>query len=179
MQLKSAVTAVSKARGNRGEYIEPCVECMRKDSAQIYTPYIGCMFHQGMPKLYRRGDPELTETFEHSVKRFLTERKGNKKGPRGSSALTPWELYLRSYLVSTNYIWDYQMWVILLITCKLGCRAQDILKFNLGGLGYPAAHGQPKIDFPTVNHRVSIVNSQGIHVLNMNIRFIKITLRMG
>ena len=84
----------------------------------------GCRLHRGKPLIWRRGCPIESGTVKHAFKKSAKDGEGYQ--PNGDSPLTPLELLqIRTRLLSTNRIEDFQLWVLLLISIKLFLRSNE------------------------------------------------------
>jgi hypothetical protein len=96
------------------------------------------------PRLWRKGNPNLCSIVENCLKSSNAE--GSAYVPNGDSPLTPWELQnIRMKLISSNDISDLQLWVMILISCKLFLCSEEICQ----------------IKFEDFNGDISCVNSEG------------------
>jgi hypothetical protein len=120
-QMLSAVGAVHAARKQRGPYQEKCAECVALDREK---KYMGCRFHRGAPAIWRRGNPTECDQVENCVKQ--NSQDGASYVPEGDSPLTPWELVdIRTFLLSSNDLFDLMLWVVTLVAVKLFLREDE------------------------------------------------------
>jgi hypothetical protein len=122
-QLISAIGAIHQSRNQRGPYEEPCGDCLKLEEQGL--GHQGCRFHYGRPAIWSRGNPKHSEILEYCVKQ--TAKEGATYQPDGDSPLTPWELLdIRTNLISSNELWDFELWLLILISCKMSLREDEV-----------------------------------------------------
>jgi len=138
-QCRSAISTLHKARNMIGAYQKPCSECIELDSQGHYQ---GCRFHRGNTKLWSSGNPNTSLDVYNWCTAYCKKMSGYKA--KGDSPITPDELKLiRSRLMMSNTLWDFQLYTIILLSCRLFLREDEI-----GTMGYS-----------NVNHDVTVVKS--------------------
>jgi hypothetical protein len=128
-QFRAAMVALHKSRGQGGEYQEPCSDCLRKYdgclAAENFQYKGGCRQHPSNPLLWRTGNPVTSSAVEDCVKELF--RLHSAYVARGDSPITPSEiLKLRTRLLSSNSLQDFQMWTMILIACRLFLREDEV-----------------------------------------------------
>lgn len=138
-QCRSAISTLHKARSMIGSYQKPCTDCIELDKSGQYS---GCRFHRGSPKLWSSGNPNTAmEVYNWTV--TYTKSKSDYR-PNGDSPLMPDELrLLRDRLLVTNQLWDFELYTIILITCRMFLREFEVANFS----------------FDSINHDITIVKS--------------------
>ena len=134
-QLKAAIENVHKAHNHTGPYLRQCSACVAfAASSQSGTESPPCAIHAGIyPRLSRTGNPAEHTIFTNTVKQ--TKKDGAAYCERGDSQLLPSDLRnLRTYLLSTNDVSDLQMWVVVLLGCKLFLRPDEVLHIKMSGI---------------------------------------------
>lgn len=127
-QCRSAITCAHNARNQSGAYFEPCNDCIALDNAHQYS---GCRFHRGSPHLWSKGNPRDSQVFTNWLKSYAKEKSGYI--PKGDTPLQPHQLLkIRAYLLSSNSIWDFQIYVMILISCRMFLREDELanMKFE-------------------------------------------------
>ena len=127
-QLLSAIGAIHSANGQRGTFIDTCVECVNLESQKNYH---GCRFHRGSPLIWRKGNPKDCDLIMNVVNQ--NSKDGSTYLSRGDSPLTPWELLdIRQKLLSSNSLSDLQVWLMILLACRMFLRHEELasLKFE-------------------------------------------------
>jgi hypothetical protein len=124
-QFLSAISALHAARGQRGQYNAKCGSCweayFQSGSAN------GCFHHLGAPKFWRSGDPTLSEIVENT-KRTST-RDGISYQSKGHFPLMINELLaIRQRLVTSGSIYDFRLWVIILLGVHLFLRSEGMVE---------------------------------------------------
>lgn len=126
-QCRSAISTLHKARNMIGAYEKPCQECIELDKKH---QYYGCRFHRGSAKLWSSGNPNKAPEVYNWSKAYCKEKSSYRA--RGDSPITPDELHLiRSRLMMSNTLWDFQLYTIILLSCRLFLREDEV-----GSLGY-------------------------------------------
>ena len=113
--------------------MEKCDKCLDeyKKNPQQRLP---CLAHQGCGATYwNRGQPKDSTHIENIVKKVMKDNADYQS--KGATPLTPKELLtIRAALVSTNKIWDLQIWTMTLIACKLFLRSDELVQLNFGNV---------------------------------------------
>jgi hypothetical protein len=113
LQFNSAVIALHSSHNQRGQYLERCIECVNLERSG--SGHLGCQFHRGNPCIWRKGCPVDSGDVENAVKQ--SSKDGETYEPNGDSPLSPFELIqIRNYLISSNTIENFQLWVLMLIS---------------------------------------------------------------
>lgn len=122
-QLISAVGALHAAKGHRETFYDSCEDCIKAEN-------IGCRFHRGSPLLWRKGNPKNCTLIEDVLNK--NTKDGSDYVAEGDSPLTPWELMdIRQHLVNSNDLFDFQIFVMILLSVKLFLRADEICSLKI------------------------------------------------
>eukprot|EP00474_Spongospora_subterranea_P006372 CRZ06830.1 hypothetical protein [Spongospora subterranea] len=123
-QLISAVSVLHAAREQQGQYSESCQTCwdVYHQDASCTN---GCFHHLGKPRFWRTGDSSTSDVVQN------TKRSSNRDSicyqSKGNFALMMNELIaIRQRLVSSGSLYDYQVWVMILIGVHLFLRAEEM-----------------------------------------------------
>ncbi len=72
----------------------------------------------GLPKLWSSGNPNKDALVDNFTKSYMNMM--SHYHPNGDSPIMPMELKLiRDHLMSSNHLWDFMLYTILLISCRL------------------------------------------------------------
>jgi hypothetical protein len=151
-QARSAITCAHDTRDQSGRYSTSCAECILADSKQQYYE---CNKHRGNPHLWDKGNPR-----DSKVVYFLIMMKGYLRSKsdyiaNGDSALLPEQLRaIRVHLLSTNRLYDFMLYVMILILCRMFMREDNVIQ-----LGYHS-----------VNEDITIVKEGG-RILGIAVTF--------
>ena len=120
--FRAAVNAVHEARGNRGEYMEPCDDCCELDSSNRYK---GCPNHAGRPEYSRKGNPTNDPAFRNAIKQV--KKNGETYKIHGCDQLMPGEVrQIATYLRSSNNLKHLQTLLVMLLSIKTFLRGDDL-----------------------------------------------------
>jgi hypothetical protein len=136
-QCRSAITCAHEARDQSGPYSVPCDNCIAADLQGIYH---GCRFHRGESRLWSKGNPKNSSTFKNYLREYLDSTSGNyylMQGyiARGDTPLLPDQLLtLRTVLLSSNKVWEFQFYTMLLISCRLFLRESEVANMQFSDI---------------------------------------------
>ncbi|KAI3650647.1 hypothetical protein MP228_004128 [Amoeboaphelidium protococcarum] len=126
-QCNTAITVLHEERGNRGQFIESCKLCLSELENGVNH---GCRRHLMNPCVWRKGDPTQSEIVQNAQR--LSSRAGAAYRPEGDSPLTPYELRdFGEACMSNNKLADYQLFVMVLIGCKLFLREHELAQLKI------------------------------------------------
>ena len=96
---------------------------LRVRSLQGEMVELGCSIHTGRPQLWRR--VQKGSIVQNTQKRSTKDAAGYAE--EGDAALTPWEVMdIRSSLMSTNGLYELQLWTMTLLGIKLFLREYEL-----------------------------------------------------
>ena len=131
-QCLSALTALHKSRGQDGPYSDVCASCVQEEEN---GNLLGCRFHRNRSQIWTRGDPSKSEIIVNALNE--SNRAGAAYRSKGNTGLTPFELRaIRNALVNSGKLWDYLLWVIIIISSKLFLRNDDMKKIQVRAFIY-------------------------------------------
>lgn len=124
-QYQAAVSNLHVANNQEGTYLIPCAACIAAHEKKEENAT--CAVHSGsFPRRFRGGNPTKNHVFTNTVAKCMKD--GAMYVERGDSQLLPSDLRaLRTHLLSTNDLDNLQMWVVVLLGCKLFLRSDEIL----------------------------------------------------
>jgi hypothetical protein len=128
-QFRAAMMALHKSRGQSGPYQVPCEDCLKKYagcmSSENFVYQGGCRAHLANPVLWLVGNPVTSNIVEDCAKSLF--KLHSAYIAKGDSAVTPSELLkIRGKLLSSNSIYDYLIWTMIIIACKLFLREDEV-----------------------------------------------------
>jgi hypothetical protein len=124
----SAVRLLHDSHGHCGQYEDHCQKCLALAPADQYK---GCRSHSKNPRLIRRGNPVISQSWKNCV--LASDKDGEKHVRRGCSQLLPSDLRrLRTYLLASNCLVALQLLVIIFIAVRLFLRSDEFanIKFE-------------------------------------------------
>ena len=126
-----ALSALHNAKGMEGiVYSEACDRCLKKFHDSNQKDVSGCRYHAGRARLWRCGNPRLTETYGNRIKRLFTIDLSGYE-PHGDSMLMPRELLnVRTYCLAKNDRKHWRIWTMILLSVKLFLRSDEAVPFN-------------------------------------------------
>jgi hypothetical protein len=130
-QFSSAVSLCHTSRGNGGDYSEACKDCLSgKEQAENVQAFFGCEIHHPNRKLFRHGDPMTDTKLIDYMKQIFSEKSAYVE--RGDSPLTPNELLqVRDRLCSSNSLWDFQLYTMIILGVKLFLRSDELCSLTI------------------------------------------------
>jgi hypothetical protein len=130
-QFGSALTLCHTSRGNGGVYSEACKDCLSgKEQAENAQAFFGCETHHPNRKLFRHGDPMTDVKLIDFMKKIFSEKSAYIE--RGDSPLTPNELLqVRDRLCSSNSLWDFQLYTMIILGVKLFLRSDELCSLTV------------------------------------------------
>jgi hypothetical protein len=138
-QCRSTISTLHKACNMIGAYQKPCPDCIELDKREKYH---GCRFHHGNARLWSSGNPNNCLEVYNWCAAYTKANSAYR--PNGDSPLTPDELKLiRNHLLSSNSLWDFELYCIILISCRMFLREDEV-----GSMSYD-----------TINSDVSVIKS--------------------
>lgn len=127
-------TSPSTCRTNPS-YCDTCWVTFSKSNQSL-----GCVHHAGQPRLWRRGNPVLSQVMVDTKQWMRRETQGYKS--EGNFALLPDQvLENRRQLVSTGSLRDYSNWVPILLGVHVFLRADAIVGIMMTANDDAAQHG--------------------------------------
>lgn len=127
-QFLSAVSNLHAARDQRGQYFESCKLCWDRYTNDQSSN--GCFHHVGKPRLWRCGNPSCSELVDNT--RRSSNRESMNYEKKGNFALMIDEIYtIRQRLISSGSLYDYQIWVMILIGVHLFLRSDELENMQL------------------------------------------------
>jgi hypothetical protein len=132
-QFSSALTLVHISRGQACAYTEACLDCLSgaevAGSENLHT-FFGCESHHPNRKISRQGDPMTDQRLLDYMKSIFVEKSAYVQ--KGDSPITPFELLqVRTYLCSTNSLWDFMIYVMILLGVKLFLRSDELCSITV------------------------------------------------
>jgi hypothetical protein len=129
IQFRAALVALHKSRGHSGVYQEPCESCLQKYEGLLGSAQFefkgGCRQHPSNPILWLTGNPMANNVVEDCAKSMFRLHSAYKV--KGDSPLTPSELLkLRGRLLSSNLISDFEIWVMVIVACRMFLREDEV-----------------------------------------------------
>jgi hypothetical protein len=122
-QCLSAISVLHATRQQRGQYNDSCASCWQDIHRDVEST--GCFHHRGNAILWRSGDPALSEIVENTKK--TSAKESLDYVVQGNFALMINELaIIRQRLVASSSIYDYQIWVMILVGVHLFLRSEEI-----------------------------------------------------
>ena len=119
--FNAAIANLHTANNQKGVYHEACKDCL---AIHENDQYKGCVRHSGCPLTQRSGDP--TNATEYTNSKAEVQKKDANYEKKGSSQLIPADLrFLQSALLSSDTIFNLQLWVIIIISCRLFLRHDE------------------------------------------------------
>ena len=113
--FNAAIASLHTANNQKDVYCEAY-----KDYLAIHENdwYKWCVHHSGCPLTQRSGDP--TSATEYANSKAEVQKKDANYEKKGSSQLIPADLcFLQNTLLSSDTIFNLQLWVIIIISCRL------------------------------------------------------------
>lgn len=120
-QFLSTITNIHKVIGQSGSYSEPCPDCVKLYLEKKTT----CEWHFRTNKVHRSGNPRVSDEVEDAWRQCKINCSDHivKK----CYQILPSEVQrIRDYLLSTNKMEDYQIYVMMLVAIHLFLRFDEI-----------------------------------------------------
>lgn len=118
-QFLSAIGTMHASKDHRESFFDCCKECIVEHKGDKNS--IVCRFHKGQPLLWRKGNPKNCSLIENVV------RKNTKDGSGYVAQGDSWELLdIREFLLNSNELFDFEIFVMILILVKLFLRQDEV-----------------------------------------------------
>jgi hypothetical protein len=120
--FSAAVGAIHRGQQQKGNYIEPCSECIRLDTEEHSR--MGCQKHAGRACLLRGGEPNKSDEFRYASAAIKVARSNYEEN--GACTLLPSHVRgIRRELLKTNELANLQLYTIMIVSIRCFLRFDD------------------------------------------------------